>query len=230
MKNAFLKWIGLGAAGVGVTLAAFEAGSTPAAKPKVNSDGAGALPLWSDADFLDLQALCLRLKMNPADLLLVMASESGLQPSAVNPRGGAAGLIQWTSATNDCMKLTEVQRQQIPSKSVAEQLPLVERYFRCIAWTRDGKTYPHAGSVYQAIFAPGLMSRGSGLDVVLYRKGVDGRAYLDNEGLDVARKGTITVGDLVSRMRSVSTREVYASGLCRLRQVTGVPYEPGLPS
>ena len=39
------------------------------------------------------------LQMKPEDLLCIMVSESGINPSALNPNGKAAGLIQFMPST-----------------------------------------------------------------------------------------------------------------------------------
>ena len=232
-----MGWIGAGLVALfGVTivmLARSARGAEPNGVPAAYAgpDPRSYTPEWTDADFAALHAVARRLRMSPADLLLVLASESGLHPWAAyrvdedgdptkDPSGYpyAAGLNQVTKAANAALGLTEEQRTTIPTWSVARQLPLVERLFNAIAWTRAGKPYAHAGVVYAANFAPARMSEDLGK--VLYRKGVDGAAYSRNSGFDRAGKGYITVGDLVEHLRGVANGMTYKAALYRMARAT----------
>jgi hypothetical protein len=199
-------------------------------------------PDWTDDDFRAFHAIAGRQRMASADALLVLAGESGLKPSAVYRRAGdgfpvAVGLPQLTSAANTAAGITEAERLELPSKSVAYQLPIVERLFSNYPWTKAGKTYDHAGIIYGMNFAPSIvMKRGAGRDVVLYTKGPkesggDGVYYDQNVGLDLNKDGKITMGDLIDYMRGVAKKPVYQAGLTRLRAVTGLPgLEPRVPA
>jgi hypothetical protein len=199
-------------------------------------------PEWEDDDFRALAAVAKKNRMNPADLLLVLASESGLHPwaayrvdedgNATTDKSGypyAAGINQVTKAANDVLGITEAERATIPTWSVAEEIPLVDKLFRAISWTKTGKPYAHAGVIYAANFAPARMSED--VNAVLYRQGVDGAAYTRNRGFDVAVKGYITVGDLVEHLRGVAMGPVYQSALRRLQAATGdAGLAPRLPA
>lgn len=179
---------------------------------------------WGASDWKELAAIAGRLRMNPADLLLVLTSESRLDPTAVNPRGSshptAVGLNQLTSAANGTVGITEDTRLKVPSMDVSDQLPLVERYFRGIDWFKTGKSYPDAGVVYEANFAPAKMARGMSSDTVLYTK-EDGGAYEQNKGLDTTGKGYIALGDLRMLLRRTINTPEYYVGLQSLRKATG---------
>ncbi len=181
---------------------------------------------WTDEDFEELYDIAKRLRMNPPDLLLVLTSESNLKPSAVNRRKGdgfpiAVGLNQLTTAANKSAKITEDQRIELMNKPVSYQLPLVENYFKATSWYQAGKSFDHAGAIYEANFAPGRMfSRGTDIKTVLYEKDKDGVFYTQNQGLDKSNKGYITVGDLVEYMRRTSKTPMFQAGLTRLRAAT----------
>jgi hypothetical protein len=183
---------------------------------------------WTDADFVTLDKDASDLKMNPPDYLLMMNAESKLSPSAKNPLSGAVGLNQLTSAANYAAGITEEFRvNQYDKLSVAEQLPYVKRYFSNMGWTKAGLKYDNASQVWQANFAPGTMlSKGTGPDVVMYSSGP---AYEKNKGLDVDKKGYITVRDLTRHLFAVSNTQLYKSALARLRAVSSKDYGPILP-
>jgi len=193
-------------------------------------------PDWTDEDYRTLVEIAQRNKINPADLWLVIVSESGGKPWAVNRRAdgfaNAVGLIQITQSASGTAGITEEQRLSVPSWSVTMQLPLVDKFFSKLPWTRAGREYTHAGLVYEGVFAPGIMLlRGTSPDTVLYTKGKDGDAYKFNSGFDKANKGTITVGDLIEHVRPLVSQSTYRAGLQRLREVMGDPsVSPGLPS
>lgn len=234
-----LKWIGVGVGLLfGVTVAMLARASS---KPKFqlkemdDSQAQKLTPAWTDDDFRKLSKIAVGNRQNPADLLLILTSESGLNPKAVNRRSDgfpiAVGLNQLTSAANSLVGITEEERQDLVNKSVDYQLDLVNKFFSGLQWTKSGKSYDNAGVIYEANFAPGRMtSRGTSLDTVLYDTG-DGVAYTQNKQLDKAGKGKITVGDLVEYMRTVSEKAVYSAALQRLRAATGDDsLAPSLPT
>jgi transglycosylase-like protein with SLT domain len=188
---------------------------------------------WTDDDLRELARIAQKYQMDPADLLLVMASESGLKPSAANPlknsagNPAAVGLIQFTQVANDALGITEAQRADMVNWSVADQLPLVDRYFSILPWSRAGNAYENASMVYEGVFAGGLMlSKGTSPDTVLYTEGVDGSAYSANKGFDVPdadgkRKGYITVADLGAHVERVAADPPYVEIVGRLNEVVG---------
>lgn len=186
-------------------------------------------PDWTDEDFRTLEQSAQNLRMNPADYLLMLAGESNLHPWAracPSPKC-AVGLNQLTSSANKSAGITEEQRLMIPELSVSVQLPIVERMYSDIQWTKAGKEYPNVGVVWEANFAPGRMfSRGITSEVILYDQINDPVAYKGNAPLDAEGKGSITVGDLSRRLRSVSGQDIYQAGLRRLNDVTGRDYAP----
>jgi hypothetical protein len=183
---------------------------------------------WTNADLRALAALAKRLRMNPADLLLVLTAESLLDPRSTNPYG-AYGLNQLTKAAAGLVGYAPDRISEVASLPVSRQLPLVERYFAGLGWTKAGKTWPHAPAVYEGNFAPArMLSRGTSMGVVLYSRDAEPGAYKANYQLDVDNKGTITVGDLARRLRSLEGSGIYRHGLGRLRVATGTSVSPRL--
>jgi hypothetical protein len=199
---------------------------------------------WTDADFRTLVDASHRLSLNPADLLLIMTSESGLNPSAAyrgkDGRVIAGGLNGMTEAGAGAGGLTVAQIQDFPSWSVAQQLPVVERFMHTAL---SGVAPPdNAAVLYAYNFAPGhVRSRGTSLDTVLYTKGVDGAAYDLQAVVDHGSKGYITIRDLSYWLSDVangtgpavnkSKSAAYKGALARLRAVTGdATLSPTLPT
>ena len=67
-----------------------------------------------------------RLDIDPNFIAAVMAAESGFDPKATNPVGGATGLIQFMPAT---ARLYGTTTDAIRRMSDVEQLTLVERFY-----------------------------------------------------------------------------------------------------
>jgi hypothetical protein len=229
--GGFTQVIGIGLAGLfGLsTVMLVLAARRP---PQPSSEDYARTAEWTDDDFRELARVANRLKMDAPDLLLVLASESGLDPSARNPYGSdhpvAVGLNQLTSVSDGVTGLTESQRWALADKSVAEQLPIVERYFRGTPWVAAGKRFTHAGQVYAANAGAYRMGVGS-LGSVIFTKGDGG--YEGNTGLDVNGDGLITIGDLTEHLRTKTSRgAMYLSGLARLRYATNNgALRPNLP-
>lgn len=182
---------------------------------------------WTTADFIALDATAKRLGMNSADLLLILESESALNPAAAyRDKDGfpvAVGLNQLTRVSNAVTGLTEEQRQALVTQPVSVQIPIVERFFQNIQWTKEHRGYPNATTIYAINFAPGrLMSRGNKPNTVLYSK-ADGISYELNKSFDVDKKGYITVSDLAVHLAKVSKRSSYRGALAALRMATDQP-------
>jgi hypothetical protein len=72
-------------------------------------------------------AICQRLGFNPNWLMLVMYMESNLNPKAINPKGGASGLIQFMPFVARELGTTV---EAIRKMDNLQQLDYVEKYFR----------------------------------------------------------------------------------------------------
>ena len=144
------------------------------------------------AFYRELIAMCGRLGAHPLDVLKVMNAESGVDPAAYNPNGGASGLIQFIPSS-----LLGVGYTLTPASfrlTTAEfQLPYVERYFQ--PWKQYG--LGNVNRVYQAVFLPGTMAYGSDDSTIIAVKGGNlSNAYVANASVDHGNKGYLTVGDL----------------------------------
>ena len=73
-----------------------------------------------------VKAICQKLLIQPDWLMLVMYAESGLNPKAVNPNGGATGLIQFMPATAIGLGTTTTE---LKSMTNIQQLDFVYKYF-----------------------------------------------------------------------------------------------------
>lgn len=132
----------------------------------------------------ELVAVARRLGIEPDHLSAVISIESGYNPAAVNPNGGASGLIQFRPATARNLGTTV---EAIRKMGDAEQLPLVERYFAPFR----GKL-KLAEDVYVAVFTPAHVGKGSAHVI----SSAGEKIYESNRVLDLNKDGQITNGDL----------------------------------
>ena len=115
-----------------------------------------------DKEFMSgIDALAKKYNSTREDMLAFMMNESGLNPAAHNPNGGASGLIQIMPSTLESMKkqgkynsvknLTSVE--DIRNLSRVQQLPLIDDYFQAqgLSGTK-GKT--DLGTLYTTVFLP----------------------------------------------------------------------------
>jgi hypothetical protein len=142
--------------------------------------------------FSGLRAMCARLGCDPFDMLRVMCAESSVSASAENAASGASGLIQLMPFNLPSVGWAGTP-QAFRQLSAEAQLPYVERYFE--PWKSYGLT--SVNRLYQAVFLPGTLSRGSSDGTVICeRNGFLSDAYAANASVDTGNKGYITVGDL----------------------------------
>jgi hypothetical protein len=141
--------------------------------------------------WIELQAVAKRLKIEPAWLLNVMASESLFNPAARNrlPGQTATGLLQFIEDTAQGLGTTT---EAISRMSPVEQLRLVEKYlspFRC--------RLNSLADVYSAVFR-GFIAEGGNTSVVapLSNSNKERRIYSLNKWLDFNGDGKITKGEL----------------------------------
>lgn len=182
---------------------------------------------WLDEDFfLEVLKLARDVGANPANLLLVWASESDLAPWATNPKG-AHGLSQLTKvAAGVTGHPWEWVKTTMLTLSAAEQVrEAVRPQYLHYAQLRKGKGFPNAQSLYAFNATPGVASSVGVADtVVLMRKG-DG-LYENNSLLDLDADGAITVGDLRERLARKQHDDVYKLALAALNEVAA---SRGLP-
>ncbi len=233
-----MKWWQAVLAAVGGTALVTWATRSPASAPAyldLGSPPPPPPPYWTTADMALLAAEAKRLQANPADLLLVLWSESGGNPHAVyvDKKTG----VEYTRMLNQVLRafaknadLTDAEWVDSKNWSVARQLPHVAASLRSTAWAQSGRPFPHAGAIYAVNFAPSrVQTRGVAPDVVLYDRS-DGDAYTRNAAFDFGKDGRITVGDLIERLRMVAQKPSYKGALALLRTATGdAKLSPGLP-
>ena len=128
-----------------------------------------------------------KIKCKPEDLLAVMNSESGLNPSSRSRWTGATGLIQFMPKTARSLG-TSVE--ELATMSPLEQLDYVEKFLIIAKKSHiKGDKELSAGDLYGLVFMPAK----SGQDVLAV-KGT--KAYRQNSGLDYDGDGIISRKDL----------------------------------
>jgi hypothetical protein len=180
----------------------------------------------SDRFFADLARLGQRHTTDPAIYLTVWCAESGLIPSAVNPRGGARGLNQMMPDTLRQLRAPE-EFEKLPGE---EQVPWIERLIGAHE-KLNGGPFLTAARYYHANFFPRTLGRGAASDaIVVARDGTDPEergAYLHNRGLDGDHDGFITVRDLEEVLAVVRARYT-GDAFARLERAVAALPPPGV--
>lgn len=166
--------------------------------------------------------------LNPSYIAAVLAFESGFNPKAMNPDGGALGLLQWRRSIFPAVAKKagmKIEWDQLPRLSAEEQLPLVFAYYadKPITETSSPSDY------YLAVFLP--IGVGKAQDYVLGEQDSNathpgglslGTVYEKNQGLDKNPKnGVITVAKAAAPVLSLLAA-------ARGRAPLLVPLDPGL--
>ena len=141
-----------------------------------------------------------KLKINPDDLMAVIAFESNFDPSARNPASDATGLIQFIPSTAESLGTTV---EELKNMSAIQQLDYVYEYLKTYSG-RMNDIY----DVYMAVFLP--IAVGKDNNYVLGVKGSEecfpgtdltkGKVYKNNSGLDINKDGIITKEEAVQRV------------------------------
>lgn len=134
-----------------------------------------------------------KINCNPAELLAVMNSESGLVTTAKNRHTGATGLIQFMPET---AKGLGTSIEELSNMSELQQLNYVEKFLVNAkrAYIKDDRALS-AGDLYGLIFMPAK----SGQEILAV-KGT--KAYRQNRGLDYDGDGVISRRDLESHVNT----------------------------
>lgn len=126
------------------------------------------------------------LGISPDWLMFVMMCESGLNAQAVNPNGGATGLIQFMPATAKYLGTTTTA---LRAMSNVEQLDWVYKYFR-----------PYTGrltsvyDLYLVTFFPAALGKPD--SYVFRTTSLSAKTIADaNPGIDLDNNDEITVGE-----------------------------------
>lgn len=175
----------------------------------------------NDNFFIKLNEVCSRLGINPADLLLVMYLESGVDPSKKNNAGsGAVGLIQFMPKTLEDLGLDKNQVNNFGNRSSEDQLDFVEKYIRGAMSHIPGGVFKSATQYYCANLYPRTLSRWNGdnpeqnKNVIVLgetqspetdpkKRAQEAQAYRANKYLDPDNKGYITVGDIKNKLNAL---------------------------
>ena len=171
------------------------------------------------------------LGMNPRDLLLVMYLESGVNPSAKNPHGGATGLIQFMPDTLKGMGLSKDQVSSFGQKSAEEQLDYVKQYVQGHRGLIGGQPFTSATQYYIANFWPIALKKWNGTDpnenknVVIVSANsnnpAERAAYKENKILDTNNDGVITVGDITNILMRMEQTKGFQNMLTAFNSVAG---------
>lgn len=183
------------------------------------------------------------LGMRPEDLLAVMVSESGINPSASN-NGVASGLAQFMPKT-----LKNVGFQGEPSQFIQlsgeEQLPYIKKYIEN-NMSMNGGPFTSAAQYYVAEFwpvalkLPGVRRRDPDTIIVesnppsrgqyskkYLRIGVkipaaqESAAYKANPLFDKDKKGSITYGDLMRQIEINKKSSIYQNAINEMHASIG---------
>lgn len=143
-----------------------------------------------------LEEIAQHLNCDPTDLLGMMNSESGIDPTAVNGSSGATGLIQFMPSTAEGLGTTT---EALRNMSAIEQLDYVEKFFDGnlrMAGIPSGQRL-EAGTLYALVFLPACANN----EVLTYRG--DGHGWYEaNSGLDTDGNGDISISDLTVRVQN----------------------------
>lgn len=143
-----------------------------------------------------LEEMCKRLNCDPEDMLRVMSSESGLNPQAGNPNGGAIGLIQIMPSVAANLGTSSAE---LAKMNGVQQLDYVEKCFS--SWL-DGSQKVSAGRLYAYNFLPGRVTGDDSAALTTSGEGY----YSANAGLDTNKDGKITIDDLTQRLNNIDYR------------------------
>ena len=156
--------------------------------------------IGNDTEFLaKVDEVSQKIGANPADLLGLMASESGLNPHAVNSSSGATGLIQFIPSTAASLG-TSVGA--LRGMDRAQQMEYVEKFL-----VKTAPPNPTPGHLYTSVFLPAFAKKPA--DYVIAKKGGftsdwgyhKPSWYSGNAGLDMNRDGSIQIEELGKRIK-----------------------------
>ena len=141
-----------------------------------------------DVEFLkEVKRVSQKYGIKEGDLLGLMASESGLDPSESN--GSHVGLIQFSA---DSAKLVGTSQSALLGMSRAQQMKYVDKYFEYWKLPKGA----NAGQLYATVFAPAYASKDP--NKVLYSS--PSREYSSNKPLDSNKDGKITISEMGGRI------------------------------
>lgn len=173
---------------------------------------------WGERDYRELIRAAAQVGARPLDLLLVLFSESRLNPSAIAYVKGAPyarGLNQITAPNAKAMKLSDEEWASLSSgMSPAEQMPYVVRSIKAASFGKKAEGFYDAGELYQLNFAPASLSKGTADSLVLYS---GGSAVENNKAFDPTGRGYITVGDLRRHLQKIADYGEFKTHVAKMK-------------
>jgi hypothetical protein len=180
----------------------------------------------SNKFFIKLKEICEKVSMKPEDVLLIMSSESGLNPAAGNHI--ASGLIAATTQTLSAAGFTGSHKEFAKLQDF-EQLNYVEKILEGQKKMNGGKPFSSAAQYYCSNFLPSLLSRkdiqaGDSNAILVDKNAVTSHipgqsakyerlVYQQNPGLDEDKDGKITFGDLERILDHKKKSKLYQDAL-----------------
>lgn len=178
-----------------------HSGSSSSSSRKVSEKGK---ELLKNKEFMDkVVAVSKRIGCDFKDLLGVMRAESGLNPSAINKKSRATGLIQFMPKTAEGLGTSVYALENM---SAVDQLDYVEEFLiraKRSAGFSDGEKLS-AGQLYALVFLPARAKR----DVLT----VKGEKFYDhNSATDTNHDGKITQAEMDARAKRFRADEYIPS-------------------
>lgn len=133
-----------------------------------------------------VQNIANALGVNADWLMVMMHSESGLNPQAVNKDSGATGLIQFMPNT---AKALGTSTQMLYNMTAIEQLDYVGKYFQPYA----GKLKSYV-DLYTVVFFPLALGKPDGF--ILQTKDISATTIAKQNPFDYDKDGKITAGEM----------------------------------
>lgn len=140
------------------------------------------------------RSVAVEIGAEPSDFMAAMAFETGgtFNPAVRNKQSGATGLIQFMPKTALALGTTV---DELARMTAVEQLEWVKKYFVQNGYAGRIGTLP---DLYMAILWPAAI--GKPADYVLIQDD-DGKAYIQNKGLDLNQDGNITKAEAADLVR-----------------------------
>lgn len=139
-----------------------------------------------EAFIAKVKSISAKLLIEPDWLMAVMYKESGINEKAVNPNGGATGLIQFMPATAQSLGTTTAA---LKAMSNVEQLDYVYKYYK--PYITKLNSYP---DLYLATFFPAALGKSD--DWVLQTSRLSAKTIARaNPVIDLNKDDKITVGE-----------------------------------
>jgi len=179
-----------------------------------------SLHRWTDDEMRAFAAMCRRAGVEPAYALAVYSSESGLNPHAVNPGGGAQGLAQIMPQFLRAFGW-EGNPREFHLQDVMGQLPVIENLLKSQVRIYGGP--PESAS---KLYHLNLYPKTAHQNIVLTEQG-DPAAYNGNKVFDPAHKGFIDEVDLAVVLGHITSSKTFEDILSQLASVDPGPSVSG---